>query len=147
MLGLEALTDKPSRAGLSARATLSPLSGLVVIDEIQRDPALFEVLRPLADRPRRPVRFLILASASPDLVRGVSESLAGRAEVVELGGFDLTEVGTRNTRTLWLRGGLPGSCLARNRGVASAASSDRRGRPDCTGYMPYLSKFTRNKTV
>lgn len=101
-----------------------------MIDEIQRDPALFEVLRPLADRPRRPVRFLILASASPNRVRGVSESLAGRVGFVALGGFDLTEVATRNTRKLWLRRGLPRSYLTRNRSVASAASSDQRERPE-----------------
>src|ERR1700730_14557223 len=58
--------------------TLAPLSGLVIIDEIQRQPELFAVLRPLADRPRSRARFLILGSASPDLVRGASESLAGR---------------------------------------------------------------------
>jgi len=94
--------------------SLSSLRGLVVIDEIQREPKLFEVLRPLSDRRGMPARFLILGSASPDLVRGVSETLAGRVGFVDLGGFDLAEVGARNLRRLWLRGGLPRSFLARS---------------------------------
>ncbi len=97
---------------------LSPLSGLVVIDEIQRESKLFEVLRPLADRSRRPARFLILGSASPDLVQGVSESLAGRVGFVDLGGFELMEVGARHMRTLWLRGGFPRSYLARDHSLS-----------------------------
>lgn len=97
---------------------LAPLRGLVVIDEIQREPRLFEVLRPLADRPGTPARFLILGSASPDLVRGVSESLAGRVGFVDLGGFDLTEVRARNWRTLWVRGGFPRSYLARSEALS-----------------------------
>ena len=92
--------------------SLAPLLGLVVIDEIQRAPALYAALRPLADRRGTPARFLILGSASPDLVRGVSETLAGRVAFVDLGGFDLGEVGTRNLRRLWLRGGFPRSFLA-----------------------------------
>jgi len=91
---------------------LSPLRGLVVLDEIQVLPNLFTVLRPLADRPRNPARFLILGSASPDLVRGVSESLAGRVGFVDLSGFALDEVGPGRARRLWLRGGLPRSFLA-----------------------------------
>jgi predicted AAA+ superfamily ATPase len=93
--------------------TLAPLSGLVVIDEIQRQPELFTVLRPLADRPRSRARFLILGSASPDLVRGASESLAGRAGFVDLGPFDLGEVGQTKAQRLWRRGGFPRSFLAR----------------------------------
>jgi len=92
--------------------SLGPLRGLVIIDEIQREPRLFEVLRPLADRAGTPARFLILGSASPDLVRGASESLAGRVGFVDLGGLDLTEVGTHDWRKLWLRGGLPRSFVA-----------------------------------
>ena len=92
--------------------SLSPLKGLVVIDEIQRQPGLFEVLRPLSDRRGAPARFLILGSASPDLLRGASETLAGRVGFVDLGGFDLTEVGARNLRKLWLCGGFPRSFLA-----------------------------------
>ena len=91
---------------------LGSLHGLVVLDEIQRLPALFNVLRVLADRPDAAARFLILGSASPSLVRGVSESLAGRVEFVELAGFDLSETGVEAWRRLWLRGGSPRSYLA-----------------------------------
>ncbi len=98
--------------------SLSPLRGLVVIDEIQREPKLFEVLRPFADRPGTPARFLVLGSASPDLIRGASESLAGRVGFVDLGGLDLTEVGVRNLRKLWLRGGFPRSFLARSEALS-----------------------------
>lgn len=93
---------------------LAGLKGLVVIDEVQRMPQLFTVLRPLADRPDSPVKFLLLGSASPDLVRGVSESLAGRAGFVDLGGFRLQEVGAEQSERLWLRGGFPRSFLARD---------------------------------
>ena len=86
--------------------------GLIVLDEIQRAPHLFNVLRVLVDRPGADARFLILGSASPDLVRGVSESLAGRVEFVELAGFGLGETGVEDWRRLWLRGGLPRSYLA-----------------------------------
>jgi predicted AAA+ superfamily ATPase len=92
--------------------TLAPLRGLVVIDEIQRQPELFVTLRPLADRPRLRTKFLILGSASPELIRGVSESLAGRVGFVDLSGFDIRECGGRNWRRLWLRGGFPRSYLA-----------------------------------
>ena len=91
---------------------LGALDGLVVLDEIQRMPRLFTALRVLADRPDARSRFLILGSVSPDLVRGVSESLAGRVEFVELTGFDLAETGPPAWRRLWLRGGLPRSYLA-----------------------------------
>ena len=91
---------------------LGALDGLVVLDEIQRMPQLFTTLRVLADRPDARSRFLILGSVSPDLVRGVSESLAGRVEFVELTGFDLAETGAPAWRRLWLRGGLPRSYLA-----------------------------------
>lgn len=98
----------------SPMTTLEPLRGLVVIDEVQRMPQLFEVLRVLADRPRTPARFLILGSADTRLVRGVSESLAGRVHHVDVGGFDISEVGASRFRTLWLRGGFPRSFLARS---------------------------------
>ena len=91
---------------------LGDLDGLVVLDEVQRLPQLFTALRVLVDRPQARARFLLLGSASPELVRGVSESLAGRVEFVELTGFDLAEAGTSAWRTLWLRGGLPRSYLA-----------------------------------
>ena len=92
---------------------LKRLKGLVVIDEIQRYPNLFDVLRVLVDRSKRPARFLVLGSASPDLLRQGSETLAGRIIYYELGGFSLDEVGIQNHEQLWLRGGLPKSYLAR----------------------------------
>ena len=92
--------------------TLGGLLGLVVLDEIQRMPELFEVLRVLLDRPKNPARFLLLGSASPALVRGVSETLAGRVGLVALSGFDLRETGAKALRTLWLRGGFPRSFLS-----------------------------------
>lgn len=71
---------------------LERLTGLVVIDEVQRRPQIFELLRVLADRPGLPARFLILGSASPTTVKGVSESLAGRVGFVDLSGFTLAAV-------------------------------------------------------
>src|SRR5688572_7971590 len=103
---------------------LEPLRGLVVIDEVQRMPKLFEILRVLADRPRTPARFLILGSADPWLVRGVSESLAGRVSHIDIAGFDLAEVGPENYQKLWLRGGLPRSYLARSSGQSLAWRKD-----------------------
>ena len=96
----------------SPELTLSELQGLVVIDEIQLLPGLFATLRPLADRPALPARFLILGSASPALVKGVSESLAGRVGFVDLGGFSLAEAGVEGLHELWQRGGFPKSFLA-----------------------------------
>lgn len=108
---LEAATD---RQRLTApEQALSRLEGLVVIDEVQRMPALFETLRVLVDRPHNDARFLLLGSASPQLVKGVSESLAGRVGLVDLGGFSLGETGTHAWRTLWERGGFPRAFLAR----------------------------------
>jgi len=92
---------------------LGGLRGLVVLDEIQRRPELFPVLRVLADRPRSPARFLLLGSASPELLRQSSESLAGRIAYVELDGFDASEVKPSELDRLWLRGGFPKSFLAR----------------------------------
>lgn len=91
---------------------LGALLGLVVIDEIQRRPELFEILRVLIDRPEATTRFLILGSASPSLVKGVSESLAGRVGFLDLGGFDLRKTGSASQDRLWLRGGFPRSFLA-----------------------------------
>ena len=91
---------------------LGACPGLVVLDEIQRAPHLFNVLRVLVDRTGANGQFLVLGSASLDLVRGVSESLAGRVEFVELTGFGLDETGVDEWRQLWLRGGLPRSYLA-----------------------------------
>ena len=84
---------------------LGSLRGLVIIDEIQAMPELFRVLRVLVDRPENKTRFLILGSASPDLVKNVSETLAGRVEFVELSGFGLHETGTASANVVWLRGG------------------------------------------
>ncbi|MEX0671196.1 MAG: ATP-binding protein [Pirellulales bacterium] len=88
------------------------LRGLVVIDEVQRLPELFPVLRVLIDRPGSPAKFLLLGSASPHLVRGVTESLAGRVAFVDMQGFSLGDVGLAVQRVLWLRGGFPRSFLA-----------------------------------
>lgn len=93
-------------------ASLEHLEGLVVIDEIQRQPQLYETLRVLVDRPDNPARFLVLGSASPELVKGTSESLAGRVGFVDLTGFTLAEVGAERRDTLWCRGGFPRSFLA-----------------------------------
>lgn len=92
--------------------SLSPLEGLVVIDEVQRRPDLFPVLRVLVDRRPSPAKFLILGSASGDLERQSSESLAGRIERIVIGGFSLREVGANARDSLWLRGGFPRSYLA-----------------------------------
>lgn len=91
---------------------LEGLRGLVVLDEAQRTPALFPVLRVLADRPGRPATFLVLGSASPDLVGLGAESLAGRVEIVALGGLRLSDIRARDVDTLWLQGGLPASFTA-----------------------------------
>jgi predicted AAA+ superfamily ATPase len=92
---------------------LRDLKGLVVIDEVQRKPDLFTVLRVLADRKPLPARFLILGSASPELLRQSSESLAGRIETVAMSGFSIDEVGGSFHARHWLRGGFPLSFLAR----------------------------------
>lgn len=94
--------------------TLSGLRGIVVLDEIQRVPELFQVLRVLADRPRLPARFLVLGSASPELLKQSSETLAGRIAYYDLGGFALDEVQAAKLDRLWLRGGFPGSFLTRS---------------------------------
>ena len=93
---------------------LESLSGTVILDEVQRKPELLETLRGLADRPEQEqsARFLLLGSASPRLVKGVSETLAGRVGFVDLFGFDLREVGAEDWRVLWLRGGFPRSFLS-----------------------------------
>jgi uncharacterized protein len=107
------LEDPTSLARLDEPMTaLQGLEGLVVIDEIQRRPDLFPVLRVLADRKNAPARFLILGSASGDLLRQSSESLAGRIERIQLGGFSIPELGTDSLDKLWLRGGFPLSYLA-----------------------------------
>lgn len=108
------LEDPYSLARLSEPDTaLRPLKGLVVIDEIQRRPALFPLLRVLADRKPLGVRFLILGSASPDLLKQSSETLAGRLETVLLEGFRLADLGAAKQIRHWLRGGFPLSFTAR----------------------------------
>ena len=91
---------------------LEPLSGLIVIDEVQRAPNLFPLIRHLVDT-HKAQRYLILGSASHDLLRQSVESLAGRIAYHELGGFRLSDVGADQWRRLWLRGGLPRSYVAR----------------------------------
>jgi hypothetical protein len=109
------LEDPLSLARLDeAMTTLRSLTGLVVIDEIQRRPELFPNLRVLADRDPLPSRFLILGSACPALLRQSSESLAGRLDTVRIGGLTLSDVGIKNQEKYWLRGGLPLSFLARS---------------------------------
>lgn len=93
---------------------LQSLRGLVVIDEIQRRPDLFPVLRILADRRPNPARFLLLGSATPDLLQRSSESLAGRIYYQELGGLSLPDTGIRQAGRRWVREGLPRSFLARS---------------------------------
>ena len=107
------LEDPASLARLDEPMTaLRPLKGLVVIDEVQRRPDLFPVLRVLSDRIDTPARFLILGSASGNLMRQTSESLAGRMERIAIGGFSMAELGSKDEQQLWLRGGLPLSFLA-----------------------------------
>jgi predicted AAA+ superfamily ATPase len=98
---------------------LEGLRGLVILDEIQLRPEIFPVLRVLADRGGTLARFLVLGSASPELLRQSSETLAGRIAYHELGGLDLKEVGPDRSHDLWLRGGFPLSYLARTEAASS----------------------------
>src|SRR5688572_6907408 len=106
--------EDPSHAARLADPlfALRGLTGLVVLDEAQHAPGLFPVLRVLADRPGRPATFLVLGSASPDLLGLASESLAGRVELLELGGLRLADVGAPGLQRLWVRGGFPAAFLA-----------------------------------
>lgn len=99
---------------------LETMSGLVIIDEVQRQPDLLALLRVLVDRPENAARFLLLGSASPQLVRGASESLAGRIGFTDLSGFNLTEVDASRPDQLWLRGGFPRSFLADDDSISMA---------------------------
>jgi predicted AAA+ superfamily ATPase len=119
---LEAPGDR-SRLAQPATA-LARLRGPVVIDEAQLQPELFPVLRVLADRRPLPSRFLLLGSASPELVTGISESLAGRVALIAMGGFGVAEVGDRSLQELWWRGGFPRSFLARSNGESRAWRED-----------------------
>ena len=123
------LEDPGTQAQLAEPMTaLAALRGLVVIDEVQRAPDLFKVLRVLLDRApedgQPPARFLLLGSASPELLRQTSESLAGRVEVIEVGGFTLAETGPAAQAALWWRGGFPRSF------TASSDSASRQWRRD-----------------
>ncbi len=107
---LESVVDRQKLA--APMRALERRKGLVVLDEIQRMPELYECLRVLLDRPDRAARFLLLGSASPRIVRGISESLAGRIGFVDLGGFSLDETGSETMEQLWERGAFPRSFLA-----------------------------------
>ena len=109
------LEDQSSLIALAdPKGVLEPLKGLVIIDEVQERPELFPILRVLLDRKPLPAKFLILGSASPELLKQSSESLAGRLELIEMSGFDLSEVSPKKTSALWLRGGFPLSFLAKS---------------------------------
>lgn len=107
------LEDPRDRARLAdPMLALEPLRGLVLLDEVQRLPEVFRVLRVLADRPEAEARFLVLGSAGPDLLRQGSESLAGRIAYHELPPLQLDEVAPDREEPLWIRGGFPRSFLA-----------------------------------
>ena len=116
----EALSATPERL-------LRGAEGLVIIDEVQRLPALFEVLRPVCDARDRNAVFLLLGSASWELIEGVSESLAGRILFVDVGGFSLAEVGAEHQDRLWMRGGFPRAWLA----------------PSAAAWTRWMQAFTR----
>ncbi len=107
------LEDDADLARLSNPSfALSKLEGLVVIDEVQRRPDLFPSLRVQIDRPDNKAQFLILGSASPELLRQSSETLAGRIATIEMDGFSLSELGEKHLDQLWTRGGYPLSFLS-----------------------------------
>jgi len=113
------LEDPRDEARLSAPITvLESISGLIVLDEIQRMPELFPLLRVLIDRSEGKRAFLLLGSASPSLIRDVSETLAGRVSFIHMSGFNVSEVGIKNGRKLWIRGGFPRAYLAENDAVS-----------------------------
>ncbi len=119
------LEDPASLSRLDEPMTaLRELEGLVVIDEVQRRPELFPVLRVLADRVPLPAKFLILGSASPTLLRQSSESLAGRIALIQMNGFSLEEVGLAAHLRHWLRGGFPLSYLAEDDARSSLWRAD-----------------------
>lgn len=102
---------------------LEAIHGLVILDEVQRLPEIFPILRVLADRPGRPATFLVLGSAAPELLRQSSESLAGRIVYHELTPLRMDEVGSDRLEALWLRGGFPRAFLAES----EQASAEWRG--------------------
>ncbi len=123
------LEDVAAREALSATPDrlLRSKEGLVVLDEVQRLPHLFEVLRPICDDPDRKAVFLLLGSASWDLVKDISETLAGRVQLLDVAGFALSEVGADNQDTLWMRGGFPRAFLA----------------PSAAAWTRWMQSFTR----
>ncbi len=123
---LEAAADREALSATPERL-LRASEGLVVLDEVQRMPGLFEVLRPICDDPGRRAVFLLLGSASLDLVKGVSETLAGRMLFVEVGGFSLAEVGPDHQDRLWMRGAFPRAFLA----------------PTAAAWTRWMESFTR----
>ena len=118
VLDLEVATVREALSATPERL-LRQSEGLVVLDEVPRMPSLFEVLRPICDDRNRKAVFLLPGSASWDLIKGISETLAGRILFVDVGGFSLSEVGRQNQDRLWMRGGFPRAWLAR-----SAAAMD-----------------------
>ena len=109
---LESIPDQ--RRLQNPELVLGNLEGFVILDEIQLMPELFGALRVLVDRPGQKARFIVLGSASPEIIRNASETLAGRIEFIDLNGFDLAEVESSNWDLLWTRGGFPRSFLADN---------------------------------
>jgi len=119
------LEDPTDLASLEPPMTkLKILQGLVIIDEVQRKPELFEILRVLADRPDSNTKFLLLGSASFQLNKAVSETLAGRVGLIDMGGFDLEEIGFENFQKLWIKGSFPRSYLASSEKVSYKWRSD-----------------------
>jgi len=107
---LESIPDQ--RRLQNPELMLGSLKGLVILDEIQIMPKLFSVLRVLVDRMDNQTKFLILGSASPHIIKNVSETLAGRTEFIKLSGFNIEETGIKSRDKLWSRGGFPLSFLA-----------------------------------
>lgn len=123
---LEVATVREALSGTPERL-LRKSEGLVVLDEVQRMPELFEILRPICDDRDRKAVFLLLGGASLDLIKGVSETLAGRIFFVDVGGFSLAEVGQWDQDRLWMRGGFPRAWLA----------------PSAAAWTRWMEAFTR----
>lgn len=104
--------------------TLEREQGFVIIDEVQKQPELFETIRVLVDRPENTMTVLLLGSASPHLMKKASESLAGRISFVDLSGFNIEEIGEEHSEKLWERGGFPRSYLAKDTEASFAWRND-----------------------
>lgn len=102
----------PTALSVTPDRLLHQSEGLVILDEAQRLPSLFEVLRPICDEPGRRAVFLLLGRVSLDLVKGLSESLAGRVRFLDVAGLSVDEVGAESQDRLWMRAGLPREFLA-----------------------------------